>query len=110
MNVLKIFLIGALALLSAAAFAVDINQATQAELESIKGIGPAFSTRILDARKRAVFKDWGDLAQRVKGVGERSAANFSAQGLTVNGAAFAGTVTVPPKAGGGASKAAPKRP
>jgi len=90
MNILKTLLVGALALLSAAAFAaVDVNKATQAELESIKGIGTAVSTRIVDARKTGAFKDWSDLAQRVKGVGERNAAKFSAQGLTVNGAAFA---------------------
>lgn len=91
MNILKSLLIGSLAILSAAVFAsVDVNKATQAELESIKGIGPSVSARIMDARKTGAFKDWGDLSQRVKGVGDRSAAKFSAQGMTVNGAAFEG--------------------
>jgi competence protein ComEA len=41
MNIAKTIVATVLALLSAAAFAVvDVNKATQAELESIKGIGP----------------------------------------------------------------------
>ena len=51
-----------LALLSAAAFAaVDVNKASQGELESVKGIGPSMSTRIVDARKTGPFTDWADL-------------------------------------------------
>ena len=80
-----------LALLAAAAFAaVDVNKATQAELEAVKGIGPAISGKILDERKKAPFKDWDDMVVRVRGVGEGNATKFSAEGLTVNGATFAG--------------------
>ena len=80
-----------LALFAAAAFAaVDANKATQAELESIKGIGPVIATKILDERKKGSFKDWNDMVTRVKGVGDQNAAKFSTDGLTVNGAAFAG--------------------
>ena len=80
-----------LALFAAAAFAaVDANKATQAELESIKGIGPAISTKIIDERKKGSFKDWNDMVTRVKGVGEHNAAKFSTDGLTINGAAFTG--------------------
>jgi competence protein ComEA len=68
--------------------AVDVNKADQATLETVKGIGPGVSTRILDERKKAPFKDWGDLVDRVKGVGEGNAARFSKEGLTVNGGAF----------------------
>ena len=103
---LKNFLAATLALLTAAAFssfaataATDVNKATQAEIESIKGIGVEMSTRILDERKKSEFKDWADLVARVKGIGSASAAKFSAAGLTVNGAAFAG-------AGAGAAAAA----
>ena len=89
MNLVKLIAGGALALLAAATFAaVDINKASMAELEGIKGIGPSLSTRILDARKSGAFKDWGDLQARVKGVRTGNAAKFSADGLTVNGAAF----------------------
>lgn len=72
----------------AAQAAVDLNKASQAELESIKGIGPNMSTRILDERKNGAFKDWADVVARVKGVGPGNASKFSADGLTVNGAAF----------------------
>ncbi len=77
------------ALTFAAQAAVDINKASQAELESIKGIGPAMSERILDERKKGDFKSWDDFVVRVKGVGPGNAAKFSAAGLTVGGSAFA---------------------
>ena len=77
------------ALLAASALAaVDANTATQAELESISGVGPAISTDIIDERKKGDFKDWNDLSRRVRGVGDRSAAKFSAGGLTVNGKTY----------------------
>ena len=88
---MKKILVAMLALFAAVAFAaIDVNKATQAELEAVKGIGPAISGKILDERKKAAFKDWEDMVARVKGVGEGNAAKFSAEGLTVNGAAFAG--------------------
>lgn len=89
------------ALVAATAFAaVDVNKASQAELESVKGIGPALSTQILGERQKAPFKDWNDLTTRVKGVGDASASKFSQNGLTVNGSAFSGPTA------GGAAKAA----
>jgi hypothetical protein len=36
-----------------AALAVDVNKATQADPESVKGIGPAVSTQILAEREKA---------------------------------------------------------
>jgi competence protein ComEA len=88
-----------LALFAAAAFAaVDANKATQAELEAVKGIGPVISGKILDERKKAPFKDWNDMVERVKGVGEGNAAKFSSEGLTVNGAGFKGAPAAPASA------------
>ena len=88
---IKKILAAMLALFAAVAFAaVDANKASQAELEAIKGIGPAIATKILDERKKGSFKDWNDMVERVKGVGENNAAKFSTEGLTVNGAAFTG--------------------
>ncbi len=76
-------------LYAAACFAaVDINKGTAAELDGIKGIGPAMSSKILAERKKGNFKDWNDFVSRVKGIGEKSAAKLSAEGLTVNGAPF----------------------
>ena len=37
--------------------AVDVNTATEAELDGIKGIGPGLSGRILQERQSAPFKD-----------------------------------------------------
>ena len=87
---IKKLLTALLSLLAAAAFAaVDVNKATQADLESIKGIGPVISTKILDERKKGgPFKDWEDVIVRVKGIGEGNASKFSGDGLTVNGAPY----------------------
>ena len=98
----KQFIVALSALIAATAFAaVDVNKADQAELESIKGIGPTISAQILGERKKSPFKDWNDLTTRVKGVGDASAAKFSQNGLTLNGAAY--TAATP----GAAVKAAP---
>ena len=50
----------ALLLAAAAHAAVDVNRASQAELEAVKGIGPSLSTRIVSERNKSEFKDWGD--------------------------------------------------
>ena len=84
--------------------AVDANKGTAAELDSIKGIGPSISSKILDERKKGNFKDWADFISRVKGLGETNAAKFSAEGLTVNGAAFKAAAAAAPAAS--AAKAA----
>jgi competence protein ComEA len=96
MHMIKIVLAAILSLFAAMAFAaVDVNKATQAELEGIKGIGPAISAKIIEERKKGAFKDWQDMVVRVKGVGEGNAAKFSTEGLTVNGSAFAGAPVKP---------------
>ena len=76
--------------LVAAFAAVDVNKATEAELDGIKGIGPVTSKLITAERKKGEFKNWNDFVTRVKGVGDKNAAKFSAEGLTVGGAAFTG--------------------
>ncbi|QNK65734.1 ComEA family DNA-binding protein [Variovorax sp. PAMC26660] len=81
--------------------AVDVNKGTAADLDGIKGVGPAMSKRILDARKESEFKDWPDFMQRIKGVKEKKAAKLSAEGLTVNGQGFGGAT---------AAAAAPAKP
>jgi len=88
------------------AFAIDANTASQAELESIKGIGPAISQKIIDERGKGKFKDWNDMVDRVKGVGDKNAATFSQSGLTVNGSAFAGA---PAKATPAKARKTPRR-
>ena len=75
--------------------AVDVNKANAAELDSIKGIGPSISGKIMDERKKGEFKNWDDFIQRVKGIGEGNAAKFSAEGMTVGGSSFKGATAVP---------------
>ena len=65
--------------------ALDINQASEAELDGLRGIGPPFSRRLLTAREQRLFKDWHDLRARVKGMGPKLSQSLSDQGLTVNG-------------------------
>jgi len=89
MKIVNTVVASVLALISAAAFAaVDVNKASQAELEAVKGIGPSMSGRIVEARKTGSFKDWSDLQTRVKGVGAAKSTKLSEEGLTVNGAEF----------------------
>ena len=84
----KILAILAMLYAAAAFAAVDVNKATPAELDGIKGIGPTISKAIVDERKKGDFKSWDDLITRVKGVGEGNAAKFSAEGLTVKGETY----------------------
>lgn len=79
----------------AAQAAVDVNQASQADLETVKGIGPALSAKILAARQQGAFKDWTDLVDRVGGVGPGNAGRFSQAGLTVAGSAYTGAAAAP---------------
>jgi competence protein ComEA len=68
------------------ALAADANSASKAELEAIKGIGPAIADRIIEERKSGGnFKDMKDLEVRVKGVGEENVKKMAAAGLTVGG-------------------------
>lgn len=76
---------------------VEVNKADQAALESVKGIGPSTSMKILDARKTGgAFKGWPDFANRVKGIGDKTAVKLSDAGLTVNGQSLPNAGVVPP--------------
>ena len=70
------------------ALALELNQATEAELDSLKGMGPALNRRVRAARTEQMFRDWADLQQRVSGIGGAKARTFSEQGLTIQGQAF----------------------
>ena len=73
----------------ARAFAgVDVNQASEADLDGVKGLGPATTRLILAERQKADFKSWADLISRVKGLGQNSAAKLSEAGLSVGGASY----------------------
>jgi competence protein ComEA len=77
--------------------AADVNQATRAELETVKGIGPGLSGKIVDARKTGAFKDWADLVERVGGIGTANATKLSQAGLTVGGTGYDGKAAAPAK-------------
>jgi len=90
-------MVSATSLTAIAGTGIDVNQASAAELDGIKGIGPGTSTRILEARQQGRFTSWNDLIARVRGIGPGSAARLSAEGVTVEGLAY------PAKAGSPAS-------
>jgi len=115
----KLFCAWAFVWAAVASAAVDVNKATAAELDGIKGIGPSLSGNIVDERKKSNFKDWPDFISRVKGMGDKNAAKFSSEGLTVNGAglkaeapaAASTTKAAPPaKAAATATSATPAAP
>ncbi|HET8749034.1 MAG TPA: helix-hairpin-helix domain-containing protein, partial [Ramlibacter sp.] len=82
----KILAILALLYAAASFAAVDVNTATAADLDSVKGIGPVMSKRILEERKKGgQFKNWDSLMARVKGIAPITAARLSYGGLRVNG-------------------------
>lgn len=105
-QVFAVFFALTLSLMSSLALAaLEVNKASAAELDGIKGIGPATSARILEAREDGAFKNWADLMARVKGIGPKSAHKLAANGLTVNGAGAEG---LPAVADAGKTKAKPK--
>jgi competence protein ComEA len=75
-------------LLAVGAQALEVNQANVAELDGLKGMGPALSAKVLKAREQAPFQSWQDLMQRTSGLRHAKAQQFSEQGLTVNGQPF----------------------
>lgn len=79
-----LLLASALWAMSLGAHAVEINTANEAELDSVRGLGPSSTARILEAREQGAFKDWADVMARVKGIKAATAAKLSSAGLTVN--------------------------
>jgi competence protein ComEA len=75
------------------ALALDLNTATEAELDGLSGFGPAFTARVMQARAERPFQDWADFMRRVKGVREATAWRLSRQGARIQQSSF-----VPPAA------------
>ena len=68
----------------AAASPVNVNTATQSELESIKGIGPSKAKTIIAERlDGGHFQDANDLQKRVRGIGMKSVEKMVDNGLTI---------------------------
>lgn len=66
----------------------ELNQANQAELEMVKGVGPGLSTLVLQQRSKSLFRDWDDTIGRLPGIGPARAKKLSDAGLRVNGAPY----------------------
>jgi competence protein ComEA len=65
---------------------VNVNTATQSELESIRGIGPSKARAIITERdKGGAFYDSYDLQSRVRGIGEKSVGKLMENGLKIEG-------------------------
>ena len=79
-----LLLLGLLLMFCGSTFAVDLNKATQAELEALKGIGPVKAKAIIEYRnKNGSFKSADDL-EKVKGVGKGIIAKI-ARDVTIDG-------------------------
>jgi competence protein ComEA len=63
---------------------INVNTATQSELESIKGIGPSKAKTIISERlDGGHFQDANDLQKRVRGIGMKSVEKMVDNGLTI---------------------------
>ena len=77
-----LLLLGSLGI--AAAQSINVNTATQSELESIKGIGPAKAKTIIAERlDGGHFQDANDLQKRVRGIGMKSVEKMVDNGLSI---------------------------
>jgi competence protein ComEA len=63
--------------------AVEINTATDEQLQSLRGIGPAMAGRIIAERARAPFSSLADFDERVKGVGTITLRRWVTDGLVL---------------------------
>ena len=71
----------------AATDGINVNTASQSELESIKGIGPARARAIITARDDGgAFQNADDLQKRVRGIGSKSVEKLIENGLTIEAA------------------------
>ncbi|MDG9966555.1 helix-hairpin-helix domain-containing protein [Achromobacter mucicolens] len=93
--------------------AVDINQATAAQLEGLRGIGPRTADIIVRERERGGrFESLDDLTERVRGIGQKKAQALQAAGLTIGaaGAAPKSAAAAAPAARPAPGKAAAAKP
>ncbi|MFY7966789.1 MAG: ComEA family DNA-binding protein [Polynucleobacter sp.] len=65
---------------------VNVNTASQSELESIRGLGPSKAKAIITEREKGgAFYDSYDLHSRVRGIGEKSVSKLMENGLKIEG-------------------------
>ena len=84
--------------------ALDLNTATAAQLETIRGLGAKTVEIIIKERERGgKFTSLDDLAERVRGIGQKKAQALQAAGLEV-----AAPVPAPASSGAGQVRPAPR--
>ena len=71
---------------------LELNQATEIDLDGLKGVGPAMTRLVLNERQKGPFQDWPDALSRIAGIGPKKAASLSGQGLRVQGKAYLPTI------------------
>lgn len=79
----------------ATAQTLELNQASEVDLDSLRGVGPALTQELLRERQKKPFQDWHDVTRRVKGLGPHKANNLSEQGVRVQGQAFTAAPPAP---------------
>jgi competence protein ComEA len=67
---------------------LDVNTASRADLEALRGLGVVMTERLLVARQAHPFRDWADLRHRVRGLSPARLRELSQQGLRVRGQAW----------------------
>lgn len=92
---MKPFLLFAVLFCPLSTAALEINVASRAQLEQLNGVGVTMAEQMLAERAKAPFAGWDDLRQRVKGIGSKRAAQWQAQGVTVNGEGERRAATTP---------------
>jgi competence protein ComEA len=79
------FTLLALLLAPLAALALEINDASRAQLEQLDGVGVTMADKMLAERAKQPFAGWEDLRKRVKGISGKRVQAWQVQGVTVNG-------------------------
>ena len=89
------------------AHAIDLNQASEQELQAVSGIGPKTAAMIVNERTRGGnFTSLSDLSDRVRGIGPKKAAALHAAGLNVAsaGTGKASAASAVPKSAGNSAR------
>jgi competence ComEA-like helix-hairpin-helix protein len=88
---------------------VNVNTASQTELESIRGLGPSKAKAIIAEREKGgAFYDSYDLQSRVRGIGERSVGKLMENGLKIEGQSGYRETKSSPRAEARSTKKIPK--
>jgi competence protein ComEA len=75
---------------------IDANTASEDQLQSIAGIGPATAQKIIQVRQKKPFRDLRDFAERVPGVGPKRLQQYSDAGLVVKRSPAINPASAPP--------------